>query len=67
MITIIDVTLGDEILEEHKFIEVNISEADTEVTIKTKALERVEVGLEKDSIQVISKEMIKAVVDPDQV
>ena len=30
-------------------------------------LEEVEVGLEKDSIQVISEEMKKAVVDQDQV
>ena len=29
-------------------------------------LKEVEVGLEKDSIQVISEEMIKAVVDQDQ-
>ena len=32
-----------------------------------KTLEEVEVGLTKDSIQVILEEMIKAVVDEDQV
>ena len=34
MITIIEVTLGEEILEEHKIIEVKIFEVDIEVTIK---------------------------------
>ena len=42
-------------------------EVDIEVTIEMKTLEEVEVGLEKDSIQVILEEMIKAVVDQDQV
>ena len=38
-----------------------------EVTIETRTLEEVEVGLEKESIHVILEEMIKAVVDQDQV
>ena len=67
MITILEVTLGEEILEECKIIEVKISEVDIEVTIEMKTLEEVEIGLEIDIIQVISEEMIKAVVDQDQV
>ena len=47
MITIIEVILGEEILEEHKIIEVKISEVGIEVTIETKILEEVEVDLEK--------------------
>ena len=39
---------------------------DIEVTIEMKTLEEVEVGLEKDSIQVILEEMIKAVIDQHQ-
>ena len=42
---IIEVTLGEEILEECKIIEVKILEVDIEVTIKMKTLEEVEVGL----------------------
>ena len=67
MITVIEMTLGEEILEEHKIIEVKISEVDIKVTIEMKTLEEVEVDLEKDSIQVILEEMIKAIVDQDQV
>ena len=67
MITIIKVTLGEEILEEHNIIEVKISEVDIEVTIEMKTLEEVEVGLEKDCIQVILEETIKAVADQDWV
>ena len=40
---------------------------DIKVTIEMKTLEEVEVGLEKGSSQVISIEMIKAVVDQGQV
>ena len=50
MITIVEVTLGEEILEECKIIEVKILEVDIEVTIVMKILEEVEVGLEIDSI-----------------
>ena len=66
MIKIIQVTSGQEILEECKITEVKILGVDIEVTIKMKTLERVEVDLEKDSFQVILGEMIKAVVDQDQ-
>ena len=68
MITIIEVSLGEEIIKECKMIEVKILEVDIEVTIEMKTLEEMEDGLEKDSIQVILKEMIKSVVvDQDQV
>ena len=66
MIKIIEVTLGGEIIEECKIIEVQILEVDIEVAIEMKSLEEVEVGLQKDSIQVILEEMITAVVDQDQ-
>ena len=62
MLTIKEVTLGEEILEECKIIEVLILEVDIEVTIEM-VLEEVEVDLEKDNIQVILEGMIKAVVD----
>ena len=67
MLTIIEVTLGKKILDEWKIIEVKILELDIEVTIKMKILEEVEVGLEKDNIQVILEGMIKTEVDQDQV
>ena len=67
MITIVEVTLGKEILEECKIIEVKISELDIQVPIEMKIMEQIEVVLEKDSIQVILEEMIKVVVDQDQV
>ena len=52
MLTIIKVTLGEEILEEFKSIEVKILEADIEVTVEMMILEKVKVDLEKDNIQV---------------
>ena len=55
MIKIIELTLEEKILEEHKIIEVRILEVDIEVTLETITLEEVEVGLEKDSIQVTSE------------
>ena len=67
MITIIEVTLAEEVLVECKIIKVKISEADIEVTVEMKILEEVEVGLEKVSIQSTLEEMIKAVVDQVQV
>ena len=67
MLTIIGMTLGQDILEECKIIEVKILEVDIEVTIEMKTLAWVEVGLEKDSIQEILEETIKAVVGQDQV
>ena len=62
MIKIIGVTLGEEILEEYKIIEVRILEVDIEVTLKMTTLEQVKLGLEKDSIQVILEETNKVVV-----
>ena len=66
-ITIKEVNLGEEITEKCKIIELKILEMDVEVTIEMKTLVEVEVGLEKDSTQVILEEVIKAVVDQDQV
>ena len=45
MITIVEMTLGEEILEKCKTIEVKISEVYVEVTTEMKTLEEVEVGL----------------------
>ena len=67
MIKTIEVTLGDEILEEHKIIKLRILEVDMEVTLEMITLEEVEVGLEKDSTQVTSEEIREVVVDQDQV
>ena len=67
IIKIIELTLGEEIREEHKITEVRISEVDIEVTLGMITLDEVEVGLEKDSTQVTSDEMREAVVDLDQV
>ena len=67
MSTIIEVMLGQEIVEEHKIIQVKILEVDIEVTIKMKIVEKVKVGLEKESIQIILEGVIKVVVDQDQV
>ena len=67
VLTIIGMALGQEILGKCKFIEVKTLEVDIEVTIEMTTLEEVEVGLEKESIQVILEEMIKAVVDQDKV
>ena len=44
-----------------------ILEVHIEVTIEMQTLKEVEVGLQKDSIQTSLEEMIKAVVDEDQV
>ena len=68
MLIIIEMTLRLEILEECRIIEVKIIEVDIEATIETKTLAEVEVGLKKDSIQVILEGMMKVVVvDQDQV
>ena len=68
MLIIIEMTLGEEILEECKITEVKILEVDIEVTIEVKTLKEVEVDLEKDNIQVILEGMIETVViDQDQV
>ena len=67
MSKIIEGILGKDILEEHRIIEVRILGVDVEVILGMIILEEVEVGLEKDSIQVTLEEMIKASVDWDQV
>ena len=67
--TVIEMTLGEEILERHKTIEIRITEVDTEtitkitieihaettieMTIEMKILEEVEVGLSKEDTQVM--------------
>ena len=50
IIAIIEVTLGKEIWEDCKIIEVKILEVGIEATIEMKVLEEVEVDLEKDNI-----------------
>ena len=47
MIKINEVTLGEEILEEHKIIEIRILEVDIVVTLEMTTLEEIEVDLEK--------------------
>ena len=65
---IIEMTLVEEILGKCKIIEVSIIQVDIEAITETTTLEEVEVGLGKDSIQVILEGMIKGVVvDQDQV
>ena len=65
---IIEMTLGEDILEECRIIEVRILDVDIEVIIETMTLEEVKVDIEKDYIQVILEGMIEAVVvDQDQV
>ena len=66
MLILIQMTLGEEILEEHKIIEVRILEVNIEVIIEMRT--EVEVGLGKDNIQVILEGMTEAVaVGQDQV
>ena len=68
MLTIIYMTLGQEILDECQGIEVKILELDLKLTIEMKTLGEVEVDQEKDNIQVILEGMIEVVVvDQDQV
>ena len=50
MIKIIEVILGDEILDKCRIIEDRISDVCIEVTLEMITLGEVEVGLEKDSI-----------------
>ena len=57
-LTIIELTLGEEILEECRITEVKILEVDTEVATEMRTLEEVEVDL-----ILILEEMIRAVVD----
>ena len=51
--TIIEMTWGQEILEEHKIVEVKILEVDIEVIKEMTTLAKAEVDLERDNIQVI--------------
>ena len=51
MLIIIEITLGEEILGQHKIIEVSIIEVDIETTKEMTILEEVEVGPGKDKIQ----------------
>ena len=51
MIKIIEVTLGDDILEGHKIMEIRILEVYTEVILGMTTLEEVDIGLEIDSNQ----------------
>ena len=68
MLIIIEKTLGEEILGKAKIMEVSITEVDIEAIIEMIILEEVEVGLWKDSIQVILEGMMKPLVsDQDQV
>ena len=67
MFIIIDMTLGETILEICKVIEVKILEIDIEEIIEMTILEEVEVGLEKDNTQVILIEVTEVVVGQDQV
>ena len=61
-------TLGEEILEEGKMIEVKSLEVDIEVTIEMIIREEIEVDLGKNNIQVTLEGMIEAVaVGQDQV
>ena len=64
MITIIEVTLGEEILEECIIIEVKISEVDIEVTIQNEDFRRGRYRERQYSSTL--EETIKAVVDQDQ-
>ena len=67
MIKIIEVTLGEEMLEKCKTTEVRMLEVDIEVYLEMTNLLEVEVGLEEDSTQVTLEEVREAVVDLDQV
>ena len=67
IIKIIEVTLGEVILEVCKITEVKMLEVDIEVILRMTILEEIEVDPEKDSTLVTLGEMIEAVVDQDQV
>ena len=62
MIKIMEMTLGEEFLEEHRIIEIRILEVDIEVTFGMITLVEVEVGLEIDSIWLTLEEMREALV-----
>ena len=75
ILTVIEMTLGEDILEKCKIIVVRVIEVDVEtiaettieIITETTIVEEVEVGLEKNCIWVILEGMIKAVADLDQV
>ena len=67
MIKITEMILGKQRLEECRITEVRILEVDVEVALAMIILEEVEVGLEKDSIQVALGGMIEVAVYQDQV
>ena len=52
MLIILEMTLGEDILGKHKIMEVSIIEIHIKAIIGMTALEEIEVGLGKDSIQV---------------
>ena len=61
-------TLGENILEEHRIIEVKILEVGVEVIIEMTTLEEVEVDPRKDNIKVILEGITEAVpVGQDQI
>ena len=62
MSVLLEMTLEQTISEKCKILEVRILEVDIEGIIAMITLEEVEVGLEKDNIQVISAEMTEVVV-----
>ena len=62
MSILIEMTLGETILEICKVIEVKSLEVDIEVIIEMTTLEEIEVGLGKGNIQVIIAEMTDVVV-----
>ena len=66
ILIIIEMTLGEEMLEKCKIIEVRIIEVDVETTTEMTILEKAEVGPWKDNIQVTLEGMIEAVAEQDQ-
>ena len=62
MSIIIEMILGETILETCKIIDIRILEVDIEGIIEMVTLEEVDVGLRKDSIQVILVEMAEVVI-----
>ena len=62
---IIQMAVGETILEKCKITEDKTFKVDTEIIIEMKTLEEVEVGLRRDNIQVILAEIIEVVVGQD--
>ena len=59
---IIEMTLGEAIVETSKIKEVKVLEVDIEGNIEMTILEEVEVGLGTDNIKIISEGMVEVVV-----